>query len=116
MAHAFSIPFQFDQDKHDIGFCGPKIKPLKEHFFDLNLLARVMEHNDECDIFLCFGPSSPYALECSISSNLFHGSSNSPFIDVSMVFVDGLSPMTPLLECSHTLLPVLSPWISPHLY
>lgn len=66
----------------------------------LNLQKEEVHHNDEHDLDIYFGPSSPHAFEGSIPIDFFHDPSYDLTLDVSMVFIDGSSPFIPLMDCN----------------
>jgi len=98
--HIFTIPFQYDRDKRDLGFYGPKLKHLEEKKFYLNLIEEEVHHNDEHDLDLYFGKSSPHASKYSILNNFFHYTSCALTFDVSMIFLKFPSPFIPLMDCN----------------
>lgn len=97
--HHFSILFQSDQDKHGLGYHGPKLKPLEEQLTNFNLLEVKMSHNDEHDLTLYFGAFSLHSLECSIPIDFFHDSSCDPILDVLMIFLKDHLTFIPSLKC-----------------
>ena len=89
MIHDFQSTFQVAHDKRGIGFKGPKLITLEEHFANLNI------HDQTWDIDgigLYFAPSSLAHSDCSISHDFFNDPSSNMIIFINMVLLYKIDP------------------------